>query len=200
MAAHASERGRSLSLGAREAVALAILAAGCAGPDASKARSWYDVHRTTVERIDRELHAAVAAIPDGPARDEAIRAFRAGVLPSWLALPGVIGVKVEWRTLAETVWQPLGALGLTPGGIMNGRVAAKDGVSYDDRLIGWGEYQTSFENACGRFGDGAGRPGFEAAWDSTEGERAFRAELYVLAEDTVDDAWRKGVACVAPAR
>ena len=126
-------------------------------------------------------------------RSQRVRDFRTKVLPPLLKLPGVIGVQVKYRLPEHKNWMALANLGMTPGGIMRGHVPWQSGTTMDGHKLGWGEYQTAYENKNGKFGDGKGRPGIEVSWELTQDDARFLVEAWVLAEDTVDDKWRAGL-------
>jgi hypothetical protein len=119
--------------------------------------------------------------------------FQEETLPKLLELPGVLGVAVDYKMPDAKLKNYLGRAGLCPGGFFTGTVRAQEGVLVDGRKLGWGLYQTSYQQGGGKkYGDGKGRPGIEVAWSFEAKPALFDVTVVILADEETTPEWRAG--------
>lgn len=140
---------------------------------------------TPAETVDR-LNACSRAKDERYKRIDALREELRTALPKLTSDAKALGACVRLRHKSAPANELLTSLDVPPcpAGAATGTVEAQNGPTIDDYRLGRGLYQTAWEDATGKHGDGAFHRGIEVAWSQAIGDTEARIDVFFLDDGT----------------
>jgi hypothetical protein len=141
---------------------------------------------TPAEAVDR-LTACSRAKDERYRRIDTLRAdLGEKILPKLTDDAKALGICLKLRHKTAPANELITSLASEPcpPGSGNGTVEAKNGPTIDAYRLGCGIYQTAWENAGGKHGDGKFHRGIEVAWSQDIGDTVAMVDVFFLDDGT----------------